>query len=1505
MICLNQIEGIKERVYDNKRHKKYTFFCLVEKHMSGGRNDAEKVGGGDAFATSIFPVSNPSLQLIQVLPANTPRATQNTAVSYNAYFSGDSITYNIVQSDMLLRGLLFTGSTAIVDQDGNFLSGANSTGALYTGAAYNFHPSLGYVGGLFSSIKMTRFMGNNVLQDVPDLPTICRFISATRHSTDFIDYSGGCGLYPCFNDASIVPNYPWQGGTLLSAMTPATGGNPARTVPGRVMKQFAFTFPLTSLHAGYPIDLNVSQGLSFNLLVARFQDSCTVSMSTDGNTVKTLQNTLPNTAGGAFASLLGNNAAVANNQMSAWDIYTNGKPVVITSNGAAANLQNTPACAPIATQLVIIDPKLYLFLERKGPGTESVPSQFPFVHIALRKIQLNYGLTQNFSITIKEEVIRNFYFMMKSSTNISTACLGQHNTHSFAVSRMQLELDGQRQIYAYDTIGQPALSQWSFNTPNAFVYTAARDNFQKDAYRRIFEGMYVFYDYDTGGNGVLFANCVVQYRTVLKPFSFIWQNNPWALNPNTYVTTTGWPFNMQFQYDWSGNTVAPISWLQPSMMTGESIYERNTLIPANTYGIAPAGGFPFPPGLRSMPQVQIPLNNALTNFCTYLGVSPNFKFALVVDPGPTDTSLVVCEEEATLVMSATAAQFIAVTKPAVKLPSILNFRKCAGISPVVRVTEEYINATILPNPDPGTIILDFLLPGGGFPGEMYLNLNLIPVNEPLTQQMPAFNSDVDTVPPFLQPLASNGYNVTSGGMGQVTPWGFGFVGAAAFNNAWQVGAPTGAGTFNWYVPIFAGMGYLPTLQSAGPWFWANTPIPASNPATVNAPNPAAAVPKGSATYGLLAPYNNYKNHMTYSSLLGDATLVRRLLWFLPNNVKLDFPNLQKDLFLAGYGKSTAASAAYSKFISHRSSAWFYDPTYNNQYRDVLTFRQRNGMCDSWNSIFPFYTDYTYPNVNMSLLMSSPPGTAVQTNTVTMTDMQSTCPFIMQINLGEIHASFRKMRTVPYTPDVARHLQIHLDLAGTSLANVPGSVAGGVTTTSNPCRFLQGKMVTTINNANPQEVIHNTNWGRIDANVGTSLNWLSPGRQTSETVCGFQRKIPVGFCVDTSKRPPVLLAECVFYEPQTMERLSNKFKTDGVVQRYSQFNYMKQYAEYTTQFTDGEANLSYVPLYDQINAGTTIPVGGYDPPLCFVTHKFLRNVNGIDTAFAQPSGQEQPRDDCSQAMLAAGGGNYAAYDSFLDRVTIPPYVANRDGQIAYSVPGAIEPSANLLTSNNKLVADYELLIDGALMYQFRVGSNFTNQLMYAATFREMIARPAWEIEYNADRRLKMYSEPYMALHGTNDNAKIAIQAFYGSDIQKTGDYFAVSGIFLQAADVLMSYHPACNYLLNMPMLPPRFVIPLYIYGSGRNGNTWLLNQFTAATAPYLNWLTGEAVPPAGGRSCSSPVQQINSHRTILAIASYFNATVLQRELAMAYVAEYSFNQYSANNRNLYPVGYGQF
>lgn len=1009
--------------------------------------------------------------LIQVFPSNEPRSKNLSLQGSQCYLSGDTINFSIPPSAQVLQKSIFSCSVAWVDNTFNMFAAADQNNILTApgvaktsmGSAMqniiDFNASLGCM-ALFDTMQFKIYLTANVVESCPTWPLVTNFITRSRLGGNFVDYSVGTNLYPMFSDVSI------DIGCRL-------GGNSFRTV--------CITLPFGLLNSGYPLDLEKSGGLSIDLVMSTFQRL--------GNCTHILANLtyLPSTNAAITAPL------------------ANFSPYQVVPS-LTYNFDNSPSLLTLDSatnvfnyNLVIAKPVLWVITIAKQNGVEG-PSLIPFTYLAIKQNQTLLGINQFMGLSFTSEMIRSFNFLLYNKLNYSNSAVGYVTSQAFQCSDLLFYRDGQKQIYGYLTAGTPLPIQWSTAAPNAFIQVANVNSFVADLFVKVWKGSFQSFYFDIGGNGVSFANTLVQYQLYFKPF-----NRPGPstqnsnLNVNPYLSYSDLPYNTvnsaYTPWNWNVSTIS-IPGIYPSTVNGPEIQQMSSTEPymANQFL---TGGFTEyeqnPTGTRTPP--------ALTVYCNLSPdltlTSSHMKYIQPLDPQQNSNVITATEQVRSVELSTTSGSTLNIAPNATKLPKYLKLNYAAPQSNVVRVQELFINCSVVTSETPNSITLEALLPAAGFPGKMFLFFRPIWVNDqPIPQGFGMYILPTTTFTPagitrIYQILAFGTLLLTA----DITTTNPNIAGGGAAANS-----------------VFLNQHVVTTN---------NTVIDTQNPQATN-------------NFYTAQPVTNcVKNTIGYSAILGAASFIRGVQWLLPMNLKAAFPFVQEDLFNLTYGLPSANLSIQDKWEKSFTDSWIYDPSYNHQLVDSIPNRTRDTCFPSWLSCFPFHET----TVGLS---------GIQLSDFQISQAPNFIP-ILRLPLYGVHPSFVSMREVPYTAEYNRRLRIVLDTRCIAFANVPGGVNRGVTTEMNLVKYLHGPRIT--NASTPQ----------YPSSRLTTVTGAIQIANSNLFQAGFQRTVPIGWILDPTY-VPVLWIETVFFDESTMLRQVNEFATRGVDMSFVNFDYQRRYMQ---------------------------------------------------------------------------------------------------------------------------------------------------------------------------------------------------------------------------------------------------------------------------------------------------------------------------------------------------------
>jgi hypothetical protein len=418
--------------------------------------------------------------------------------------------------------------------------------------------------------------------------------------------------------------------------------------------------------------------------------------------------------------------------------------------------------------------------------------------------------------------------------------------------------------------------------------------------------------------------------------------------------------------------------------------------------------------------------------------------------------------------------------------------------------------------------------------------------------------------------------------------------------------------------------------------------------------------------------------------------------------------------------------------------------------------------------------------------------------------------VFRLSLGEIDDAIRQLEGTPLSSFQKRKIIVRFDLRGIAFANVPcGAGCGGL--------------------CEPDITLWDLGY------VPESSNGY-PAGNLGLTRGNFKRYARVGYEIDTSYTP-TLRVQQVFHSNEQMQAIIADFATNGATYELSQFNFQYRYSERIDYGVGGRIDL---PVVD------TQVIGGRNPAVIFLTHRPLRNIDGVMHITENPGGDEPPTSNNRVSSL------------FITN----PFSVMRDGLIGAS----FMQDSHLNSGQTNLHTEYELTIDDALVHPFYIGTPVCNSIMYAIATNEPIQLPHFMISNQSDGRFQL---PNMT----------TFQQLLG--VWPATVNWALRG---QANPVWVNnqLQPVVSMRNNMAPAASRFVVTIPIPPEFQNGNQLTLTQKTNVSLSSLTPIFFGA-------------DQLDTED------SYF-VPVAQRTWATLESATVFFNASEARMRVNYPTGY---
>lgn len=581
------------------------------------------------------------------------------------------------------------------------------------------------------------------------------------------------------------------------------------------------------------------------------------------------------------------------------------------------------------------------------------------------------------------------------------------------------------------------------------------------------------------------------------------------------------------------------------------------------------------------------------------------------------------------------------------------------------------------------------------------------------------------------------------------------------------------------------------------------------------------------------------NRCGYGAILGSTSLVAAVEWLLPGGVTLQRYNLQANKFHNHFGDKHTSDLLEYEFTTHVTSGYMYDERYDGKLRDIIISRSENRAFDSWHSVFQL------SNKNNPLLSDMPDG----------------YDFMQCTNLIDVDSSFRQMIGTMLTSTQKRYVRIYFDSTGAGLANISAGQGFGLFTEA------------TLNKS-----IRQTSLSLFQSGDQTTLN-----NPVGTTDYGFPALCHQSFTIDESV-PVTLNVQCIYDDPVTTRRLTNEFQSNGVTITMSQFDYQRRFATFGVDKTN------------TITPPIELPIGGRNPKLVNIAHKYLRTIDGI----------LMPR------PVVPTYQKFVNENLFEDLMTVPFYIASRDGAIGYSVPRNV-PKLKLSPSMGLSLLTPQ--IDNTLMYTFPLGDSATNALMYAIAFQSPLQLPNHQVAVNASRSVVTYQErlhkftfpkiEYLVVTIGGPNTAVITSIAHGG-------YFSVptlcaSALYTGGSPTLATrslawpnyyWQPSTLGYDSCPLMPTRFVTCLPFLPEHQNGNILLISD--SETSIKNNFLGCESA--ADDNLIDAIALNFRANINFWNILQcMYQAKHLMAEYAILEGVQLFFNHERAEIRYLYPTG----
>ena len=529
-------------------------------------------------------------------------------------------------------------------------------------------------------------------------------------------------------------------------------------------------------------------------------------------------------------------------------------------------------------------------------------------------------------------------------------------------------------------------------------------------------------------------------------------------------------------------------------------------------------------------------------------------------------------------------------------------------------------------------------------------------------------------------------------------------------------------------------------------------------------------------YGTFTSWPNKKNagnvnfnRCGYGAVLGSTSLISAVDWLLPGGVTLQRYNLQSNKFLNHFGDKHTDDLAEYEFTTHVTSGYFYDERYDGKLRDLVVSREQNRAYDSWNSVFQFSSNNRF-----------------------LSDMQPDVTYRQCTNLIDVDSSFKQMIGTCLTTTQKRYLRIYFDTTASAIANVSAGEGHGWYTEGNTKKAIYSTAPLSIDDdQDPASVVYMMQGMRI-------------GRPPLSVL---------GTYIDEDI-PVILNIQCIFDDPVTTSALVDQFKANGVTMTMTQFDFQRRFYD------------SWEPEYNDISRNTELPIGGRNPKLITMSHKYLMTKEGFLTPrTVYPSGTN------ILPNQQAGLENYFVSYYNDELLHVPLYIACRDGPIGYSVP------RNTVTSGLSLdlgLSQITPLVDNTVMYTFPLGDSATNSYMYAIAFGTPLQLPHHNVSVCADRVVNVYQERFPYWENTNEvewvfgNVEFVPWAInYPFFLQATNNWSPSWEDGLNSGDQtgFQPYFHQQSFLDydNCPLNPTRYVTCLPFLPEHENGNILMLSD----------------------------------------------------------------------------------